>query len=76
MLFFNSYNTVLNILRVGYLSKRNFVFIPYSKFIIKFIDKLMDIRYISHYEFHTTRLLRVYLVYDSNKLPVYRYTKL
>lgn len=77
MNFFNSYNTALNIIRVGYLSKRNVVVIPHNKIILRFVDKLISIRYINFYEYtNDNRSLRVHLLYCKNRLPFFKYTKL
>lgn len=76
MIFHNSYNILLNIIRVGYLSKHQYVHIPYNAKILRLLKKLVQIRYVSCYEVLTERKLRVYLIYNNNNLPNFRFTKL
>lgn len=76
MIFHNSYNILLNTLRVGYLSKHQFVHVPYNSKILRLLKKLMQIRYISCYSILDDRKLRIYLVYNNNNLPNFRFTKL
>ncbi len=76
MYFFNSYNTLLNILRVAYLSKTHYVFCPINSKIIRLLKKLVDIRYVSHFEYLDNKRVCIYLLYDINYCPAFKFTKL
>lgn len=76
MYFFNSYNTLLNIIRVGYLSKVHYVNCPFNSKIIRLLKKLVDIRYVSHFEQINNKWIRIFLIYDINYCPPYKFTKL
>lgn len=76
MVFHNSYNILLNIIRVGYLCKHPYIDTVFNPKILRLLKKLLQIRYVSHYEMLANNKLRVYLIYDANSLPNYRFTKL
>lgn len=76
MVFHNSFNILLNILRVGYLCRHPYVNIPCNSKILRLLKKLIQIRYVSSYEIISDRKLRIYLLYDNNNVPNFRYTKL
>lgn len=76
MVFHNSYNILLNIVRVGYLCKHPYVNIPYNFKILRLLKKLIQLRYINSYEIINEQKLRIILTYDVNGLPNFRYTRL
>lgn len=76
MIFHNSYNIVLNIIRVGYLCKHPYVNSPYNAKILRLLKKLIQLRYINCYEIMDHRTLRIILIYDINGLPNYRYSRI
>lgn len=76
MVFHNSYNILLNIIRVGYLYKHPYVDTVYNSKITRLLKKLIQIRYVSCFETLANNKLRIYLIYDSNNLPNFKYTKL
>lgn len=76
MVFHNSYNILLNIIRVGYLRKHPYVDTVFNPKILRLLKKLLQIRYVSHYESLDNNKIRIYLIYDANSLPNYRFTKL
>ena len=76
MVFHNSYNILLNNIRVGYLGKHPYVKTKYNPKILRLLEKLIQIRYVSRYEKFDDQYLRIFLIYDNNELPNFRYTKL
>jgi ribosomal protein S8 len=76
MIFHNSYNIILNIIRVGYLCKHPYVNSPYNAKILRLLEKLIQLRYVNRYEIMDNNILRIILIYDINGCSNYRYTKI
>lgn len=76
MIFHNSFNILLNVLRVGYASKHPYINVVYNAKILRLLNKLIQIRYVSSYEILSNGMLRIYLLYDINNNSNFRYTKL
>jgi ribosomal protein S8 len=65
---------VLSILRVGYLSKRQYVKVPFNKKIISLLKIFSRIRYIKRFQKISEREVKIFLIYNKN-MPFYKFTR-
>lgn len=75
MLFQNSYNLVLNSLRIGYASKQFDIVIFKNKQVVQFLTILNRVRYIRFFRNIENNKIRVFLNYRNNK-PLLNFSKL
>jgi len=74
---FIAYKSVLNVTRMSYLAQSSYVYWVFNPETIQLLNKLVEIRYVDYYEFLENKaFLRIYLLYDIDFNPPYKFTKL